>query len=86
MFRSLINPSWEVNICILYILHLHVYIAFCLQTDTLCVCINVWCSVQVRHGAATALREVIKYHGDTAGLTVHIHPDLVSARGSGQIT
>ncbi|CAI8034567.1 TATA-binding protein-associated factor 172, partial [Geodia barretti] len=35
-------------------------------------------SWEVRHGAATALREVIRYHGDTAGLTVLLNPDMYS--------
>ena len=26
---------------------------------------------QIRHGAATALREVIKHHGDTAGISAY---------------
>ena len=29
---------------------------------------------EVRHGAATALREVIRLHGDTAGITCHTSP------------
>ena len=32
---------------------------------------------QVRHGAATALREIIKLHGETAGISVYTHPDKV---------
>ena len=34
--------------------------------------------LQVRHGVAMALREVIKLHGNTAGISVHTPPNKVS--------
>ena len=34
---------------------------------------------QVRHGAATALREIIKLHGETAGISVYTHSDKVES-------
>ena len=61
----------NIYTCI-YNVHVHVH---------MCVC-NVYhdaCVVQVRHGAATAIRGVIKHHGDTAGLSVRTHPDQVSS-------
>lgn len=35
------------------------------------ICIACVLTAQIRHGAATALREVIKHHGDTAGISAY---------------
>ena len=35
------------------------------------LCIVCVLTTQIRHGAATSLREVIKHHGDTAGISVY---------------
>ena len=59
----------NIYTCI-YNVHVHVYV---------CNVYHDACVVQVRHGAATAIRGVIKHHGDTAGLSVHTHPDQVSS-------
>lgn len=40
-------------------------VALCMHT------LLVFSLLQIRHGAATALREVIKHHGDTAGISAY---------------
>jgi hypothetical protein len=42
------------------------------------LCIACVVTAQIRHGAATALREVVKQHGDTAGISAYTPEPNVS--------
>lgn len=63
MFQNLFNPAWEVR---------------CLASSSPSQPTLTHPHPQVRHGAATALREIIKLHGKTAGISIFTPPSEVT--------